>query len=476
MDVAKLQREIAALVAKMQELNAKEDWDPENDQAEYDRLHEKVKALKARIQSYRDSQDLLGGDVAEGAAAAAAAAGGDGQLGRLGTGGASESQFNNAFQAAEALALRGVVDRPAAHDNWVGAYAVAAGVSRDESEMIAMQLYEQFADWLTGGQRKRKNPAARQILNQNVNNPLQVSTDAAGGNYVPVVIMNRIIETMKSFGGMREYATVETMMGINQFSIPTFDPTGKASTIVDENADPGALALATGVNTINWDRWTTGILPVSLRWLEVAAVDGMMAYLERILGMVMARGQAFAFTRGVEPDGTAFPDNKNFRTLLPGPGDYANDTIAVGRTGADGQTLTVLYDDLSILRRKLDPSYDAGNSRFMMNNSSAGVVERIKDGQGRPQFLPSAREGEPDRVLNRPVAVNQAFPDMAANAYSIAYGDMSAYHIWDAGMVMLQHNDSPYSSKGLVGLQMDMWSAAKLAQRDTAWMYRNSAT
>src|SRR5205807_937527 len=91
--------------------------------------------------------------------------------------------------------------------------------------------------------------------------------------------------------------------------------------------------------------------------------------------------------------------------------------ITAGKTGATGQTTTVIYDDLVDLSHSVDPAYrQLGRCVFLMNDTTRGAIAKLKDGYGRPLFVPSVTAGETDTILGYRVVVDQAMPNMAANA------------------------------------------------------------
>src|SRR3546814_16571428 len=68
----------------------------------------------------------------------------------------------------------------------------------------------------------------------------------------------------------------------------------------------------------------------------------------------------------------------------------------------------------------------------MMADGSVKTIKKIKDSQGRPLFIPGydpANNGKLDTLLGYPIKINQSVAVMAANAMSIAFGDMSKYVI-----------------------------------------------
>ena len=83
-----------------------------------------------------------------------------------------------------------------------------------------------------------------------------------------------------------------------------------------------------------------------------------------------------------------------------------------------------------------------------------------------------------DTILGDPVKINQSVAAMAANAYSIAYGDLSKYIIRDAMMMeMYRFTDSAYAKKGQVGFLAFLRSGGNLMDVGGAVKtYRNSAS
>ena len=70
------------------------------------------------------------------------------------------------------------------------------------------------------------------------------------------------------------------------------------------------------------------------------------------------------------------------------------------------------------------------NGTFVMNSKTAGAVRKMKDADGRFMWSDGLQLGEPARLMGYPVLVAEDMPDIAANAYAIAFGDFrSAYTV-----------------------------------------------
>ena len=93
-------------------------------------------------------------------------------------------------------------------------------------------------------------------------------------------------------------------------------------------------------------------------------------------------------------------------------------------------------------------SYRA-NGRWVMNRKTEAAIRKLKDGQGNYIWQPGASAGDPATLLGYPVHEAEDMPDIAANSYSIAFGDFArGYLVVDrVGVRVLR---DPYSAKPYV--------------------------
>jgi len=73
----------------------------------------------------------------------------------------------------------------------------------------------------------------------------------------------------------------------------------------------------------------------------------------------------------------------------------------------------------------LEATYRA-NATFVMNSKTAGAVRKMKDVDGRFMWSDGLAAGEPARLMGYPVLIAEDMPDIAANAYAVAFGDFAA--------------------------------------------------
>jgi len=138
----------------------------------------------------------------------------------------------------------------------------------------------------------------------------------------------------------------------------------------------------------------------------------------------------------------------------------------VGVTGAVSATAVITYDNLIDLEHSVDPAYRQ-NGKWSFHDDMLKLIRKVKDGQGRPIFVPGYEQGNPggapDRLLNRDIQINQHIASPAVSAVSIAFGDFSYYKIRDVMSVQLfRFTDSAYTTKGQVGFLAWMRSGGNL--------------
>ncbi len=156
----------------------------------------------------------------------------------------------------------------------------------------------------------------------------------------------------------------------------------------------------------------------SQRLLDDSAFD-VDSWLAGRIAHKFATAEAAAFVSG---DGLDKP-----KGILAHPA-IDNDSWAWGNlgyvpTGVDGGIGT--GDAIIELVYSLGAQYRA-NGTFVMNSKTAGVVRKLKDGDGRFLWSDGLAAGEPARLLGYPVLIAEDMPDAATGSFSIAFGDFSA--------------------------------------------------
>lgn len=292
-----------------------------------------------------------------------------------------------------------------------------------------------------------------------------VATGSAGGYFVPTGFRNKIVESLKQFGQVREVAEVITTETGNPLPWPTNDDTANVGAILAENTQVTEQDVVLGQATLDAYVYTSKLVRVSLQLLQDSAFD-VETWLARKLGERIGRATNAHFTTGT---GTAQPDG-----IVTG--------ATIGKTGTTGQTLTVIYNDLVDLVHSVDPAYRNERSRFMAHDLSLAVVRKLRDdsggaGLGRPLWEPSVQLGQPDTLMGYPVVTNNDMPVMAANAKSILFGDFfTAYVVREVLGIQMIRLEERYADFLQVGFLSFMRTDGTTQDSTAVKAYRNSAT
>jgi HK97 family phage major capsid protein len=320
------------------------------------------------------------------------------------------------------------------------------------------RVAELYAKFLRGGDKAITADEWKEIRAT-----LSTTTTTEGGYTVQSEVASRLIDALKAWGGMRSVATVlRTSMG-NDMSFPTSDGTAEVGELIAQNTTATAADPTFGTVALPVYKFSSKIVAAPFELLQDSEID-IAAFIEGRLTTRLGRITNQYFTTGT---GTSQP-----RGVMTG--------ATLGKTGTTGQTTSVIFDDLVDLVHSVDPAYRVSGCKFMMNDSSLKVVRKIKDSQNRPIFLPGydgLGGAMGDQLLGYPVVANQDVAVMAANARSIAFGDMTQYTIRDVMTATLfRFEDSAYAKLGQVGFLMWMRSGGNLLDTAAVKYYANSAT
>lgn len=298
-----------------------------------------------------------------------------------------------------------------------------------------------------------------------IRNTMSTTTPSQGGYTVQTDVAKELIDALKAYGGMRGVTSSITTSQGNPLGYPSSDGTSEEGEWVAENVQASSTDPSFGTVGLNTFKASSKIITIPIELLADSSIDVIAMVNKRIrdrLGRTMNKG----FTTG---SGTGQPTG------------YVT-AAGVGKVGATGQTVTVLYDDLIDLQESIDQAYqDAGTCRFMMHQQTRKVVRKIKDGAGRPIWSESyeagIKTGTPAQLLGADVTINNDMAQPAANAKTIGYGDYSRYMIRDVLDIMLyRFDDSAYASKGQVGFLAFSRAGGNLLDVNGIKLYQHSAT
>ena len=312
------------------------------------------------------------------------------------------------------------------------------------------------------GTWQNASPEVRAYVNHQMNEERaqSVGTNSAGGFLLSGEFATQLEDARKFYGAMMGVATnYRTATGAT-LTLPTVDDTGNAGAIIAENAQVSEGAMTFAQTTINSYTYTSNLVLVSYELMQDSEFP-LDAFIANKLGERLGRINNTHWTVGT---GSSQPHGVVVGATL-------------GKTGANGQTTTVVYADLIDLLHSVDPIYRT-NARWMMNDASVAKVRKLVDGQSRPLWEPSLQIDKPDTLLGYPVVINQDVASMAASAKSILFGDFSKYIIRDVAGISVVRLQERYADYRQVGFYAFLRTGGRLLDAGTnpVKYYANSAT
>ena len=226
----------------------------------------------------------------------------------------------------------------------------------------------------------------------------------------------------------------------------------------DEAGAKKSTKLGYAQKLLAW-RKAAGILPITDELTEDSAVDLWNDATQRF---------ARAFAR-VE-DQLVFTQTSGSAPINPGILNVSG-TNLVTMTGGSFEDVT--YDDLSKMIWGV-PTPSSNNGRFYLHREILGVIQRIKDEEGRPIWQRAMADGTPATILGKPYELTEVLPDLGDDAVStrfMVFGDLRYVtlgertgmniKVFDTGMVGDPDEDTQGDDLNLLTQDMQAMRAVK---------------
>ena len=270
----------------------------------------------------------------------------------------------------------------------------------------------------------------RNRMSYEVQNALSIGTDSEGGYLVPDEYERKLIEALDDEVFFRGLATViRTSSGDRK--IPIVTSKGEAFWM-DEGGAFTESDDAFGQTSIGAYKLGT-LIKVSDELLN-DSVFNIENYISKEFGRRIGAKEEEAFFIG---DGVGKPTGLFHAT-------------AGAQTGVTTATTNITFDDVMDLYYSLRAPY-RNKASWLLNDSTVKAIRKLKDGNGNYIWQPSVREGEPDRILNRPYRTSIYVPELAAGNRVLAFGDYSYYWIADRQGRSFKRLNELYATTGQVG-------------------------
>ncbi|MEM6623086.1 MAG: phage major capsid protein [Pseudomonadota bacterium] len=272
---------------------------------------------------------------------------------------------------------------------------------------------------------------------------LTVASDGAA--VVPEQLASQIQNRLADISAIRSIANVVNVSS-SDFTIPV-NVRGSSTRWSGEADDRNAETASPTIRPVRPTFGEINAFPVvSNHLLDDAAYD-VAGFINQNAATDFAEGEGAAFING---DGVNKPTG--ILNVAPETADDASRTAGALQYHETAAVGVVTGDDLVDLMYTLRAGYRA-NSTFVMSSQTAGVVHKLKDGEGRFLWSESMALGQPPRLLGRPVVIAEDMPGVTSGQFAIALGDFQlGYTIADRTGVRLIVDD--VTRKGYTGFYL----------------------
>lgn len=268
---------------------------------------------------------------------------------------------------------------------------------------------------------------------------LQADNDVIGGYTVaPMQMVDTLIKFVDNMVFIRQRAT--------KFRLASAASMGAVSLDADPADADWTSELATGNEDSTMAFGKRELLPKPLA-KRIKISNKLLNLNPAIAAFVMSR---LAYKFGVSQE-------KAFMT-----GTGANQPLGVFTASASGipttrdvasgnATTAPTMDGLINAKFALKGNY-WGSADWMFHRDVMSVVAKLKDGNGQYLWRESVREGEPDRLLGRPIMMSEYAPNtLTTGLYVGILGDFSNYWIADAIDMQVQRLVELYAETNQTG-------------------------
>lgn len=269
---------------------------------------------------------------------------------------------------------------------------------------------------------------------------LLVNPPSSGGYLVPKEFWREVVETMKYYSPMLEVGRVIRTNTGAQLSVPKFDGTSLMASLVNENDQIPLTSFANKFSQLTLGAYKYGaIVTYTIEMLQDAAEE-IPSFTRNVMAEMFGRMLSEHFTTG-----TGVNQPQGFVT-----------GATVGATTAANNAITRI--DILNLIHSVDPAYRRSPScRLVFSDAILRAIKALQIGSNdaSPLWVPSMRDGEPDRIEGYPYVINQSMDSLGANKTIMAFGDFSRFwirEVYGVNYQLLSETYAPFGATGIVAI------------------------
>jgi len=296
-----------------------------------------------------------------------------------------------------------------------------------ELRAVAFDKYLRYGSGETG----------RSMMSQDEVRALSSASDADGGFLVPVDFENDVLINAYNEAALRPICNVA--------------PTGR-DTVFMPALSKASVAWGTTNLAVSAQDLNAGGERISIYDLRALALvhnntlddaeANVSSELSAMFASAVSEAEDAAFGTGAganTPSGVLSDSRVQANVTNSGVAAALNDA---SNNGVDA-LISLMYSVKKTYRR---------NGHFGFNSLTEAVIRKLKDGNGQYLWQPPVQAGAPATLLGRPIVNPESFPDIAANAFPIAFGDFKrGYKIRDRAGLTVQRLVERYAEYDQTG-------------------------
>ncbi len=303
----------------------------------------------------------------------------------------------------------------------------AAGGKQGEQKSAEQETEENrkaYGEWLRFGMagltpEQRAIMASRQTSLPAEARAQAIGVDTAGGYTADEYFVKKIETAMLPYAGIRNTrATIIKTASGNDMNMPTSNDTSNSGARLNENSQVTEQDIVFGSKTLRAYMYTSKMVRVSLQFLQDTDIAGIESWLAERLGERVGRITGLEFITGT---GNNMPEG------------LANVSVE----GKEAASATVIvYDELVDMEHSVNPAYRR-QAEWLMGDGTLKGLKKLKDGEGRPIWVPGIAVREPDTILGYRYAIDLNIPTPASTTKSLYFGDFSKFYIRDVAQMQM---------------------------------------
>jgi HK97 family phage major capsid protein len=325
------------------------------------------------------------------------------------------------MQRADVMSQREQIDRSQIVEG--GGQPTAPEGDRRSQEQIDADYRDAFSAYLRDGlgEDSSVTPEQRRLLaaNRVESRALGQGTPQGGGFLVPPEHRDDMTRVVDEFGGMLPYCHQITTATGAPLMWPMTDDTMNEGVEISENTQVGEQDTTFDEREIGAFIYTSKMVRVP--WsLQQDTAFNLDNHLTTIFGERLGRVYAKRLLTG---SGNGQP----LGLLAPSRIGAATRPLKIGVTTPVGSEASIQFDDFIELEHAVSPAYrNRDRARYMLSDDALKMSRLLKDGEGRPLWVPIPAPGFAATINGHPYFVDNSMAEAAPGGIGAVFGDFYA--------------------------------------------------